>query len=407
MPEAKVEESAIITKAEADLIKPESSPQAGKLARLAAFTPTNLTEAIALSKLIANSDICPKDFKNKPGNVLIAMQMGAEVGLAPLAALQNVCVINGRPSIWGDSALGIVQVHPEYEWHTEQLEGSGDDRVGVFVIKRRGQLAHESRFSVTDAKRAKLWGKEGPWQTYPDRMLKVRARGFGLRDKFADALRGLQIAEEVMDIPPDTSPAKRKREEATLDMIPSAISDLTQSSQPNRGHEDTGLERTQKDQKKQDDWICSDCGGKNQHTAECKHAVREKQDKKTSKQTIKAAYMVLSVDQKTKKKRKDPKTGEEKGGEPYLVLHVVNPNNESGKLYVWHRSFHEYFIGRQDIALLCEISQQDTDGKVYFQLEHILEVAGVPFVNDKPAEQGKMESETAATREPGSDDDDF
>src|SRR5882724_9451123 len=106
---------------ETELVKqePKAEPQSGKLSRIAAFTPTNLTEAIALSKLIAGSDLAPKDFKGKPANCLIAMQMGAEVGLAPMQSLQNIAVINGRPSLWGDAALGVVQVHPEYEWHKE------------------------------------------------------------------------------------------------------------------------------------------------------------------------------------------------------------------------------------------------------------------------------------------------
>src|SRR6266478_3926901 len=106
------QEQQALAKTEANLVvKPE--PQSGKLSRIAAFTPTNLTEAIALSKLIAGSDLAPKDFKGKPANVLIAMQMGAEVGLAPMQSLQNIAVINGRPSLWGDAALGVVQVHPD------------------------------------------------------------------------------------------------------------------------------------------------------------------------------------------------------------------------------------------------------------------------------------------------------
>lgn len=171
------------------------------ISRPSNFSPETLSEAMEFSKLIANSDLAPKDFKGKPGNVLIAIQMGAEVGLAPMQAIQNIAVINGRPSLWGDAALAVVQAHQSYEWHKEKLEGEGDAKVAVFEIKRKGHEAHVSKFSMADAKKAKLFGKEGPWQTYPDRMLQMRARGFGLRDKFADALRGLNIAEEAMDIP--------------------------------------------------------------------------------------------------------------------------------------------------------------------------------------------------------------
>src|SRR5208337_216254 len=57
--------------------------------------------------------------------------------------------------------------------------------------------------SIADAKLAGLWNKEGPWRTYPKRMLKMRARGFTLRDGFADKLKGLKSVEELHDTPFD------------------------------------------------------------------------------------------------------------------------------------------------------------------------------------------------------------
>ena len=56
-------------------------------------------------------------------------------------------------------------------------------------------------FSEQDAKVAGLWGKSGPWKQYPKRMLQMRARGFNLRDNFADILGGLITAEEARDMP--------------------------------------------------------------------------------------------------------------------------------------------------------------------------------------------------------------
>ncbi|HEV7523039.1 MAG TPA: hypothetical protein VGP89_18195 [Candidatus Angelobacter sp.] len=175
-------------------------------------------EAWRMATAIARSDLAPKDYKDKPENCFIAMQMGAEVGLPPMAALQNIAVINGRPSIWGDSALAIVMVHPAFESINEYFEGTGDNKTGVCEIKRRGHALHTVKFSVSDAKTAGLWKKAGPWTNYPDRMLQMRPRGFALRDKFPDALRGLSIAEEAMDIPPDTS-----RHEAAVATVASEL----------------------------------------------------------------------------------------------------------------------------------------------------------------------------------------
>ena len=79
------------------------------------LTPANLDEAMKFSEMIANSDICPKDFHGKAGNVLVAIQMGLELGLPPMQALQNIAVINGRPSIWGDALPALAQAHPHFE----------------------------------------------------------------------------------------------------------------------------------------------------------------------------------------------------------------------------------------------------------------------------------------------------
>jgi hypothetical protein len=163
------------------------------------LVPSSLSEAIKYSEIIANSDIAPRDFKGKPGNVLVAVQMGAELGLSPLQALQNIAIINGRGSIWGDAALAIVQTHPDYEAHEEFIEGEGDKMKAICRVKRKGSEWHEVIFDVAKAKKANLWGKAGPWTQYPDRMLQMRARGFALRDKFSDALKGLITAEEAGD----------------------------------------------------------------------------------------------------------------------------------------------------------------------------------------------------------------
>ena len=71
--------------------------------------------------------------------------------------------------------------------------------MAVFVSKRKGQKETRETFSVADAKKAGLWNKEGTWQKYPKRLLKFRARGFNLRDGWADIMKGMKSVEEVQD----------------------------------------------------------------------------------------------------------------------------------------------------------------------------------------------------------------
>jgi RecT family len=162
-------------------------------------SPTTLDQAIALATVMAKSTLIPKDFQNQPANIVIAVQLGAELGLAPMQSLQSIAVINGRPSVWGDGLLGLCLRSGLLE-NIDEAE-IGEDLVGTCTVQRKGWTHAVTRsFSKKDAEKAGLWGKAGPWQTYPKRMLQMRARTFALRDVFADVLRGLTSIEEARDI---------------------------------------------------------------------------------------------------------------------------------------------------------------------------------------------------------------
>lgn len=164
------------------------------------LVPTSLTEAMKFAELIAKSDLAPKDYKGKPENVLIAVQMGLELRLSPMQALQNISVINGKPALYGDAVLAVVRGSGQLEAIVETIDGPDNEWVATCAVKRRGEAPMTRTFSMADAKRAKLSGKEGPWTQYPKRMLQMRARSFALRDAFADVLRGINVAEELGDI---------------------------------------------------------------------------------------------------------------------------------------------------------------------------------------------------------------
>jgi len=161
------------------------------------LSPQTFDQALTFCNYLAESDMVPKDFKGKPGNCLIAIQWGAELGLKPLQALQNLAIINGRPALWGDAVIALVRSSPLCEFITE----TDDGKTATCRVKRRGEPEEVRTFSVEDARAAGLVGKQGPWTQYPKRMRQMRARAFALRDVFPDVLRGMPIAEEVMDTP--------------------------------------------------------------------------------------------------------------------------------------------------------------------------------------------------------------
>lgn len=160
------------------------------------LSPKSLDEALRFSDILSKSDIVPKDFMGKPGNILVAIQWGMELGLKPMQAMQNIAVINGRPSLWGDAVIALVRGSSlcEYIYETD------DGNTATCRVKRAGQGEEVRTFSMEDATKAGLANKSGPWTQYPKRMRQMRARAFALRDVFPDVLKGMPIAEEVMDI---------------------------------------------------------------------------------------------------------------------------------------------------------------------------------------------------------------
>jgi len=170
-----------------------------------------MEQALIFAKAVIDGGWAPKDFKT-PQAVLVAMQFGAELGLPPMTALSSIAVINGRPSIWGDAMKAIVDA-------SGLLEDYKDDIQPTFArvtVKRRGNSEPIIRtFSIDDARKAGLWGKAGPWTSYPQRMLLMRARSWALRDGFSDVLKGCMASEEARDIPPEprnvTPPAPVER----------------------------------------------------------------------------------------------------------------------------------------------------------------------------------------------------
>src|SRR3990167_2329289 len=173
-----------------EIEKKESHP----LAKIGfTFLPQTWAELYNYAKEISQTDFVPTDLRGKPGAVLAAWQFGQEIGLAPMAALQSIAVINGRPSLWGDGALAIVRSSPLCEYIRElRPDEALKAGYGECTVKRRDDdVPIMRRFTKEEAEVAGLWGgkstdaakaKLEPWSKYPGRMLQMRARAWAMRD---------------------------------------------------------------------------------------------------------------------------------------------------------------------------------------------------------------------------------
>jgi hypothetical protein len=141
-----------------------------------AIVPQDFDGAWRIANAVAKAGMAPKGLET-PEKAMVAIMHGMEVGMTPMAALQSIAVVNGRPTIWGDGAIGLVRSSGKLEWIKETITGADDSMVATCEVKRKGDPDPvKATFSVADAKKAGLWGKQGPWQQYPKRMLAMCPR---------------------------------------------------------------------------------------------------------------------------------------------------------------------------------------------------------------------------------------
>lgn len=193
----------------ADLIEVEG----GKL------VPKNFKDTWSMAHLYLKSKMLPARF-NTAESIVVGMQYAIELGLQPLTGMRQIAVVQGTPCTFGDLPLALVQRTGKMESINEYLiddKGvkictenknlSGNAVAAVCRVKRKGDPEILERFfSLDDAKTAGLGGSP-TWKAYPKVMMKYRARSQALKDKFADCLNGIAIAEyDYHVIPNEESP---------------------------------------------------------------------------------------------------------------------------------------------------------------------------------------------------------
>lgn len=175
----------------------------------------SLDDAYRFAQYVVSAKLAPSGMN--AAACLVAIQMGAEVGLPPMGSIQNIAVINGRPAIWGDAALAVCMQHPAFDDIEEYFENEGDPAkiTAVCEVKKRGRDKPViRRFSAADRATANLAGVH---KSYPKRMLQMRARSWALKDAFPGALKGMDFAEIEEEIPKTVRAVENEAEQDPLE----------------------------------------------------------------------------------------------------------------------------------------------------------------------------------------------
>jgi hypothetical protein len=156
------------------------------------------------AQILLESGFLPKAIDTVPKAVAIAMH-GAELGIPIWTALNNINVIQGKPSASPQLMLALINRSGQLE---DMSIDVNDDRA-IVTMKRKGRTAHIEEFSMADARQMMTTEyvngqrKQIPladkynWKQMPQTMMKWRAVAACARVAFPDCILGLYTPEEM------------------------------------------------------------------------------------------------------------------------------------------------------------------------------------------------------------------
>ena len=162
---------------------------------------------------LAKSSVIPREYQNNPSNVLVAMEMADRMEVSVLAVMQNLHVINGRPSWSAQFLIAAVNRSGRFSPLRFRFEGTeGEDSWGCRAVAVDLGDSEELIGTLVTIRMAKAEGwatKSGSkWKTMPEQMLRYRAAAFWARTQCPELAVGLRTAEEAEDMGPSMADQK-------------------------------------------------------------------------------------------------------------------------------------------------------------------------------------------------------
>lgn len=158
-----------------------------------------------IGKMFASSQLVPQHFQGKPMDCAIAVDMANRNGISPLMAMQNLYVVQGKPSWSGQACMSMIRAASEFKRVRPVYTGERNtDSWGCYIQamdRETGEIIKGTEVTIKMAKDEKWYDKAGSkWKTMPEQMLAYRAAAFFARVYIPNALMGAFIEGEVEDI---------------------------------------------------------------------------------------------------------------------------------------------------------------------------------------------------------------
>ena len=197
--------------------------QGQQLSVLGAFANSEQFQmAKQAAEMLASSSMVPVTYQNNPGSCFIALNTALRLRMDPLMIMQNLYVVQNRPSWSGQFAIALVNICPKFSatWFEYRNEEDFQKGVRMCAQLKTGQNVYGT-WITPEMVKAEGWGKK--WQTMPEQMYKYRAAAFFARTNCPEALLGLSVEGEAEDMAgksqPDIKPPLFKSRASMGDVV--------------------------------------------------------------------------------------------------------------------------------------------------------------------------------------------
>jgi hypothetical protein len=157
----------------------------------------NLPERMEYAKALSASDLLPKAYRNHPANVLVAVEYGRAIGLSPMAAIQGIHVVEGKPTASAQLIGALVRT----AGHRLRVTGNDTEATATIIRNDDPEFEYTAHWTIARAAKANLTGK-GVWKSYTAAMLKARAITEVARDACPEVLAGVAYTAEELGADP-------------------------------------------------------------------------------------------------------------------------------------------------------------------------------------------------------------
>lgn len=161
--------------------------------------------AFQMAKGLSQSTLVPQQFQNNPANCLIALEQSNRLNISPMAVMQNLYIVQGKPSFSSSFIIGLINASGKYdmELQFDEEEKDGKPYACTCWTEKDGRKVTGIKITMDMAEKEGWSKKNGSkWITIPQVMLRYRAASFFARMNCPELSIGLYSKEELDDFTP-------------------------------------------------------------------------------------------------------------------------------------------------------------------------------------------------------------